>query len=80
MRCPYCDGTGEIVPDGVTVGALILSTRKVRGWTQEDLAARVGFSRAQIANIESGKSDMPIKSLKRFADAFGCHMRDLIPI
>ena len=65
--------------EGVTVGAMILGARKAKGLTQEQLAGRIGISRAQIANVEVGKSDMPMKMLRRFADALECKARDLIP-
>lgn len=33
--------------------------RLAHGWTQQELADRLGLSRAQVANIESGNSDTP---------------------
>lgn len=79
MKCPHCDGKGEIDISTATVGDMILSKRKGKGWTQQNLCERVGMSRAQIANIESGRSDMPLKTLWRFAEAFGCRMSELVP-
>lgn len=79
IKCPHCDGTGQIEMKRATVGDMILAVRKSKGWTQEKLAAGVGLSRAQIANIESGRSDMPMKTLARFAEALGVSMRDLMP-
>lgn len=40
--------------DEVKVGALFRALRIRRGWRQEDLAARVGVSRAAISRIERG--------------------------
>ena len=79
MKCPHCNGTGNLAPNEATVGDMILSIRKSKGLTQQELAAKVGFSRAQIANIESGRSDMPISTLRKYADALGCSMKELIP-
>ena len=53
--------------------------RKSLKLTQQELASKVGLSRAQIANVEAGRSDMPLSTLKRYADAFGCTMKDLVP-
>ena len=67
MKCPHCNGTGELTPEQMTVGGLILAARRARYWTQEELARRVEMSRVQIANIELGRSDLPLKTLARFA-------------
>jgi transcriptional regulator with XRE-family HTH domain len=79
MKCPYCDGKGQIKPEAVTVGTMILAVRKAKKLTQEQLCQKVSLSRAQVANIESGRSDMPLKTLARFAAALNCSMRDLMP-
>jgi transcriptional regulator with XRE-family HTH domain len=79
VKCPHCDGTGELADDQANVGAMILLHRKAAGMTQQDLASQVGLSRPQIANIEVGRSDMPVSRLLKFAAAFGVSMKDLIP-
>lgn len=79
MKCPHCNGTGNLSPDEINVGSLIFARRKALGWTQQQLAARVGFSRSQIANIEVGKSDLPLRTLARYAEALECSMKDLVP-
>lgn len=43
---------GEIVEE---VGAKLKALRKVRNWSQSDLAAKVGVSRKHISEIETGK-------------------------
>lgn len=79
MNCPYCNGTGKLEHGEVTFGSLILAQRRLRGWSQEELAAEVGFSRGQVANIETNRTDIPLKTLARYATAFGCSMKDLVP-
>lgn len=79
MDCPHCDGTGKIAVEAAHVGDMILAARKAKKWTQEMLASHVGLSRAQIANIEGGRSDVPMKTLSRFAEALGTTMRELVP-
>jgi transcriptional regulator with XRE-family HTH domain len=79
MKCPYCSGTGDLPVEQVHVGSLIVAARKAKGMTQADLAASVGVSRAQIANIESGRSDFPMSRLRKMADALGVSLRDLVP-
>lgn len=79
IACPHCDGTGRLEVKRTTVGDLLLAKRKASGLTQEELCKKVMLSRAQIANIESGRSDIPMKTLQRFAEAFECSPKDLIP-
>lgn len=79
LKCPHCDGSGRLSLERTTVGDMILARRKMMKMTQEDLSQKVGRSRAQIANIEGGRSDMPIKTLALFAEALDCETRDLIP-
>lgn len=79
IKCPHCNGTGEIGFDAATVGDMILAARKAKKMTQEKLAAAAGISRTQLTNVEIGRSDTSLRTLQRFADALGVPMRDLIP-
>lgn len=79
MKCPYCDGTGQMAMERITVGTMIFAARKRAGMTQEQLCAAVMLSRAQIANIEGGRSDVPASKLIQFAQALGCSPKDLLP-
>lgn len=79
IKCPHCDGTGTISLNAASVGDMIMIARKARKITQAELANSVGLSRAQIANLEAGRSDLPTKTLARFADALGTTMRELVP-
>lgn len=49
------------------------------GLTQLDISNRAGISRAQIANMEAGRTDIPLKTLQRIAAALECSMKDLVP-
>lgn len=79
IKCPHCNGSGTIELAEATVGDMILGARNANNMTQQTLAQKVGLSRAQIANIEGGRSDVPLKTLARFAAALDCTMRDLVP-
>ena len=79
MKCPYCDGTGTLGAEHSHVGALVLMRRKAVGLTQEQLASKAQLSRGQIANLEVGRTDIPIKTLARIAAALDCSMKDLVP-
>ena len=77
MKCPYCNGTGELIDP--QVGALILHVRLSKGMTQEQVSIGASLARSQIANIESGRSDVPTKTLARIAQTLGVSMKDLVP-
>lgn len=79
MKCPHCGGTGRIDLERASMGDMILARRNACGMTQDQLSKKMLLSRAQIANIEAGRSDVPVKTLQRFAEAFGCSPRDLLP-
>lgn len=76
-ECPHCKGTGQI--QNPTIGTLILAARQNACMTQDELARAVRKSRAQVANIEGGRTDFPTGMLFEFAKALNCEARDLIP-
>ena len=79
MICPHCGGSGKVDLEKATVGDMIVGRRKGLGLTQTELAQKIPLSRGQLANIEIGRSDLPILTLRKIADALGCPMRDLVP-
>lgn len=55
-----------------TVGENILLMRKQLGWTQEELAKRMGYkSKSTINKIELGINDIPQSKIVQFADILG---------
>ena len=57
----------------------IRALREARGWTQDDLAAKMGYKdRSMIAKIEAGKVDITVSKVELFADLFGIAPVDLI--
>lgn len=79
MKCPHCSGTGELKPEEISVGTMVLAFRKAAGITQDELSRSCGLSRGQIANLETGRTDVPTLTLRRIADALGCSAKELIP-
>ena len=79
MKCPHCEGTGRMSIERASVGDMILASRKAKGMTQEELASRVELSRAQVANLEGGRSDTSLRALMRFAEALGVTTKELVP-
>lgn len=55
-----------------TVGNNILLMRKKLGWSQEELAKRMGYkTKSSINKIELGKNDIPQSKIIQFANVLG---------
>jgi transcriptional regulator with XRE-family HTH domain len=55
-----------------TVGENILLMRKRLGWTQEELAKKMGYkSKSTINKIELGINDIPQSKIAQFAEVLG---------
>lgn len=55
----------------------IRDRRAERGWTQQDLADRLGVSRQTVIAVESGKYDPSLPLAFRVARQFRCRVEDL---
>lgn len=51
--------------------------RKRHGWSQQELAERVGLNRGNIASYESGTAEPKICKLLRISQLFGLSSRDI---
>jgi putative transcriptional regulator len=51
--------------------------RAEKGWTQAELASRVGVSRNSINAVENGKFDPSLPLAFSIADAFGLTIEDV---
>lgn len=82
FRKKLASGEEETVPAAV-LDALLAGTspikvwREYRGLTQEALATRVGISKAYLCQIETGKREGAIKTLRALAAALGLTVDDL---
>lgn len=57
----------------------IRSLRRHNKWTQEELAARMGYTdRSTIAKIENGKVDLPQSKIVEFAKVFNVSPGELM--
>jgi transcriptional regulator with XRE-family HTH domain len=61
-----------------TVAANVRRLRNVRGWTQEDLADRVGLSARYVGQIERAQASMTVTVLGRVADALKVDAAELV--
>ena len=59
-------------------GSLVAERRKKLGMTQKKLADRLRIGEQQVRNYEKGRSDIPMRQLRRIAEALGCTMAELL--
>jgi len=60
------------------LGARIEQTRTVLGWTQLELAKKVGLTRTSVTNIESGRQRILLHHVEKFATAFNMQPKVLL--
>jgi ribosome-binding protein aMBF1 (putative translation factor) len=56
------------------IARMVIARRMVAGWTQQELADRMGTSHSVISRIESGQHPTSVKTLVRLAAAFETHL------
>jgi len=61
------------------VGARIAARRRHLGMTQETVAARLGMSRASLANIETGRQSLLLHNVYAIAEVLELSLVDLLP-
>lgn len=55
----------------IKTGSRIKQLRERKGWTQLDLALKVGMNNSVLSRIEANKRPVEAQELKKFADEFG---------
>jgi len=65
-------------PDLNTLGSRIGLLRGRLGWTQAELAGRVGISRVALSNVESGRSVPGERTIALLAGVFGVEPHELV--
>ena len=56
----------------------LLRLRQAKGWTQEELADRVGLSVRYVGQVERGQASMSVTVLGQFADALATDPTELV--
>lgn len=59
------------------IGDNIASKRKEKGWTQTELAERVGVNQIQVSRWENGKHLPTLEQFVAIADALNCSLDEL---
>ena len=69
------------------IGLRILTLRKMREWSQDELARRAGLRRTHISRIEQGKYAVTLETIQAIAEALDMtvdlidpKLRDLAPL
>lgn len=60
-------------------GEKIMRERIKRGWTQKELAKRMGIAAQTVCNFEVGYRDLRISTIMRAASALGVEPASLLP-
>ena len=68
----------QIEPVYRLLGAKVEMMRNTLGWTQDDLAKRIGLSRASIANLELGRQRLMMHHVEKIANAFNTTTKHLM--
>ena len=53
----------------IRIGFNLMKQRRLKGWTQEQLAEKSGVSRSRISKMENGKENFNIESLLLIAQS-----------
>ena len=61
------------------LGRKLCQQRERCGFTQEDLAAKIGLTRTSITNIEKGRQRILLHTFIDLATSLGVHPEDLLP-
>jgi HTH-type transcriptional regulator / antitoxin HipB len=65
------------------LGALIQEARLKKGFTQEQLANKVGMNKAYISKVENNVKDIRFSTLQKIVDGLGGHLNfsiEAVPI
>lgn len=53
------------------IGERIKQRRKELGWSQRELAAKMGYNHSTVTRIETGKIDIPQSRIVQFSEVLG---------
>jgi len=62
----------------VELGQRIRKLRRLRGWTQVDMAVNLDMGRTHLSDIEQGKRDLGVITLQVIARGLNSKMSDLL--
>lgn len=60
------------------LGAIITDLRIAKKWSQEDIAEKVGYTKAYMGRVEKGKQSPTLKCIVNVAQVFGLRPSQLL--
>lgn len=64
----------------IKIGDKIREKRLERGISQQDLAAKCNFEKANMSRIEAGRTNLTIKTAFKISCALGIKLKDLVDV
>ena len=64
----------------IKIGDKIREKRLEKGISQQDLAAKCNFEKANLSRIEAGRTDLTIKTAFKISCALGIKLKDLVDV
>lgn len=64
----------------IKIGDRIKVLRESKGISQQDLAARCNFEKSNMSRIESGRTNLTVKSAFKISLALGVRLKELFEI
>lgn len=61
-----------------TIARSMRAERARRGWTQDELASRLGWTRAAVASIETERRTLALDDVPAVCEAFSLSLTDLL--
>lgn len=70
---------GHVASDPAELMQLLVTRRQQLGFSQTEVAARMGTSQSSVARLEAGQGDVRVSTLRRYADAVGTKVGFAVP-
>jgi ribosome-binding protein aMBF1 (putative translation factor) len=74
MKEPKYKKAYEALEDEFVLASAVMDVRSRAGFTQEELARKMGTTQPVVARLESGRSRPSMRTLERLADATGSRL------
>ena len=73
------DAISDKVRDDVDFAILVRDWLEIKGWTQKELAQKLGMKPSQLSLIVSGNTNLTLKTIRRFERALGVKLLSFAP-
>jgi transcriptional regulator with XRE-family HTH domain len=77
MKCPRCNGTGDILLDG-TIGQRLAFARETLGYSLREVEQKTGISNPLLSQMETGKIKEPsFRNIALLCELYGLPIEDI---